>query len=252
MTMQSPVLPADPATPFIYTGRHNLRIMSGMSHYNRWIYETIAPYIGRNLLETGCGNGNITRLLVKHRGLTRYVGVDASVEFCREQQRDTSFAPGVSCEFRAMDLQDDSLLQLSSSRFDSIVCLNVLEHVAKDQLLLDRFKNLLSPAGQVILQVPAFQFLYGTIDEIDGHYRRYTRATLFPKLQHAGLRPTHSFYFNLLGIPAWVWHSKIRKLKTHTEMELTWWDKAVPLLQRLETLMRPPIGLSLFVIAESS
>lgn len=158
-----------------YSGKDNLDAMATMGRYNRWIYDTIVPYLGRRVLEAGCGNGNITCWILRTAGLQRYVGVDLSESFCQQLRTTFPSAHGLSCAFHAMDLQNPGLMRLASPPFDSIVCLNVLEHVENDRQLLRRFHDMLEPGGRVVLQVPAFQALYGTIDAIDQHFRRYAR-----------------------------------------------------------------------------
>ncbi len=233
-----------------YEGAHNLQAMASMGRYNRWIYETVAPYIGQSVLEAGCGNGNITPFLIRHPGVKRYVGVDLSPTFCQELERSITPPSGVQCKFQACDLIDPALLKLASPLLNTIVCANVAEHVEDDGLLFERFRDMLTPGGWLVLQVPAFQWLYGTIDAIDQHHRRYSRPDLIAKVTGAGLHVKKAFYFNLMGIAAWVWHGKILRLNKHSEVELGWWDKAVPLLQMAENWIKPPVGLSLFVMAQ--
>ncbi len=233
-----------------YSGHRNLEAMERMTRYNGWIFSMIAPHLGPSVLEAGCGTGNITRLLLTHPGLRRYVGVDLSPQFCDHLKASLKAPAGATLQFQPLDLENPDLLKLAPPAFDSIVCLNVLEHIRNDADLLSRFERLLLPKGRLILQVPAFSWLYGTIDEVDGHERRYTRRTLVPLVQAAGFKVLRAHYFNVMGIPAWLWHGKIRKLRTHSQRELSLWDRAVPLLRRLEQWVPLPFGLSLIVIAE--
>ena len=235
----------------IYSGDENLDAMSGMVNYNNWVYSHVAPYLGENVLEAGCGNGNITKFILQSSGIKRYAGVDMSAAYCEKLKRRFPAKPGIDINFYALDLMDPNLFHLGAS-FDSIACLNVLEHIENDGLVLERFRSMLADNGKLILQVPAFQTLYGTIDKIDGHYRRYTRQTLTRKVREAGLKAVSAFYFNAFGVFAWLWHGKILKLKKHPPSELSMWDKAVPLFRRIESFRRPPFGLSVFLIAEKS
>lgn len=250
--MTSATIAHQPKPNSEYSGDENLEVMGAMNNYNQWIYDTIAPYLGRRILEAGCGNGNITRYILQRSGIERYVGVDLSSAFCRSlEQSAWPQAPG-TCVFKALDLQDPGLVDLAQPPFDSIVCLNVLEHIEHDRELLERMLTMLEPGGRLILIVPAFQQLYGTIDAIDHHYRRYTRPRLTSLVQRAGFNVRCAFYFNVMGIPAWIWHGKIRKLTTHPKSEMTLWDRAVPWLQKLERWVPIPCGLSVVLIAEKS
>jgi SAM-dependent methyltransferase len=233
-----------------YEGHENLSVMSKMGRYNEWIYHTIAPYLGPAVLEAGCGNGNLTHFILATPNLKRYIGVDLSEDFCRRLQEDVSIPPGCTAIFRALDLQDPALEQLARPPLTTIVCSNVLEHLADDASTLQRFHRMLERRGKLILQAPALQWLYGSIDEVNQHYRRYSRRDLAEKIQEADFSIVRMFYFNLLGIPAWIWHGRIRKLKTHPVDDMRAWDKWVPLLRAAESLIPPPLGLSLFAVGE--
>jgi SAM-dependent methyltransferase len=232
-----------------YLGAENLGNMALMGEYNQWIYETIAPAVGSSVLEAGCGNGNITQFLIRKPGLRRYLGLDLSHTFCRELSAHYPAQPNLETRFEAMDLAQSTLDVLQAEPFESVVCLNVLEHIEDDLGQLRRFHEMLVPRGRLALQVPAFQTLFGTIDEVDQHFRRYNKRTLVQRLRVAGFEVEDAFYFNFAGIPAWIWHGKIRRLRTHSPSELKAWDRFVPFLKRVESFMRPPIGLSLFAIA---
>lgn len=233
-----------------YEGHENLSVMSEMGRYNEWIYDTIAPYLGHSILEAGCGNGNLTHFILATANLKRYVGVDLSESFCRRLEQEARVPPGCTTLFRALDLQDPALEKLAVQPLTTIVCSNVLEHIADDSGALQRFHRMLEPGGKLILQVPALQWLYGSIDTVNQHHRRYSRRELTEKVQAAGFSIVRVFFFNFLGIPAWIWHGRIRKLKTHPVDDMRAWDKLVPLLRAAESVIPLPLGLSLFAIGE--
>lgn len=130
-----------------YEGHENLSVMSEMGRYNQWIYDTIAPYLGPSVLEAGCGNGNLTHFIVATPNLKRYIGVDLSESFCRRLEHDVRIPPamtsGCTTVFRAMDLQDPALEELARPPLSTIVCSNVLEHLADDTAVLQRFHRML-------------------------------------------------------------------------------------------------------------
>ena len=96
--------------------------------------------------------------------------------------------------------------------FDTVVCLNVLEHVKDDLRALSFMRTVLEPGGRLVLQVPAFQFLYGSVDRAIGHYRRYTRRDLALKMRQAGFEVEDSFYMNVIGMAGWFWNNRIMKI----------------------------------------
>jgi SAM-dependent methyltransferase len=149
------------------------------------------------------------------------------------------------CKF---DLGGDVPAELGSG-FDSIVCLNVLEHVEDDARALRHLHDLLAPNGRLVLIVPALQSLYGEIDRAIGHYRRYERADLVEKLRAAGFSIEHHSAFNVIGALGWFVNGRLLKRRTVPGVQARINDCLVPLL-RLEDHLRPPIGLSWLMVGQ--
>ena len=134
---------------------------------------------------------------------------------------------------------------------DSVIYVNVLEHIADDEAELDTIQQALSDNGRIFLFVPALSWLFGPFDERVGHLRRYTRSELEEKLLRAGFQTILSTYFDLAGVaPWWI---KYRLLKS-TKMEpggVRFYDRyIVPAARRFEAVIRPPIGKNVIVVAE--
>jgi len=233
--------------------QENLEAVGEMTNYQDWIYSCIAPHIGAEVLEAGCGNGNLTKLIMHSSTLRHYVGVDHNKALCEELRNQLYIGANerqdVSWDIVNLDLEDSQLLSLGVDNFDTIVCLNVLEHIKDDDLLLRKFHPLLVPGGKLILFVPAFQWLYGNIDTIVHHFRRYRRTALMLQIQKAGFRIAETRYINALGMLAWIWHSKILRLAVHRRSEMRTWDRFVPALRWFEERLPIPFGLSLFFVA---
>ncbi len=104
------------------------------------------------------------------------IGLDV-VEGCVAQAR-TRFADNTNLQFRCLDVQDPAFVELRALRPDSVVCLNVLEHVRDDRLALEHMRQVLAPGGRAVFLLPAFESLYGPIDQNLGHFRRYSKASL--------------------------------------------------------------------------
>src|SRR5439155_1584785 len=117
-------------------------------------------------------------------------------------------------QVRLLDLARLGEDGLAAHRFDTVVCANVLEHVADDAASLRAMRALLAPGGRVVLIVPALHALYGTIDAAIGHHRRYTREEIDAKLHAAGLEVEHVSYFNLLGMVGWWLNARVLKRRS--------------------------------------
>jgi SAM-dependent methyltransferase len=139
--------------------------------------------------------------------------------------------------------------ELAEERLDTIVCLNVLEHVAEDVASLRTMRGLLVPGGRVVLLVPALPALYGSLDAALGHVRRYTRAELRVKCAAAGLRLIHLEYFNLGGVLGWWLTGRVLRRSLIPRGSLRMYDSLVPLF-RLERWLPWRVGQSLIAVAE--
>jgi 2-polyprenyl-3-methyl-5-hydroxy-6-metoxy-1,4-benzoquinol methylase len=213
--------------------------LAGAERYNQWIYEQIGPYLGQRILDVGCGIGNITQFYVDREIV---VGVDVVPEelaVARER-----FA-GQNFEAHHMDVSSPALLQLKEKMLDTVVCLNVLEHVEDDVHALRNMAATLVPDGRLCLLVPVNKWLFGPMDAIDHHFRRYTRAELNAKLAEAGLAVEHQNYFNMLGIAAWFFTNRVLRRSMAAPVQYSVYDTLVPLLSRFERVLKPPAGLSL-------
>jgi SAM-dependent methyltransferase len=148
-----------------------------------------------------------------------------------------------------LDAAGDLGSELKRYEFDTIVCLNVLEHIEDDLRALVQMHSLLAPGGRLVLLVPANQILYGTVDRSLGHYRRYTRKDLLPIMKQAGFRVDRSFYMNVVGMAGWFWNNRIIKRAEESEDLIAIFDRYVaPVAEFAERLIPPPTGLSLIAI----
>ena len=230
-------------------GYETLRRMSTVARYNDWIFDEIAPYAGQRILEVGCGIGNMTEYFVDRQLL---VGVDllpASVELTRRRHQ---HHPQVQAY--GGDITDAAFVaSLQSHRFDTVICLNVLEHIGDDRTALAHMYKLLEPGGRLLLFVPAGSYMFGTLDMALGHHRRYELRPLREQVAAAGFTIERLGYLNLAGIPGWWLNSRVLKRDLLPEDQLAWFNRLAPLFIRSEKLLRrvwdAPWGQSLLCIA---
>lgn len=215
------------------------------ANYNRWIFDQIAPYIGRRILDVGCAIGNITQFYADRDVI---VGVDVVPEelaVARERFADKHF------EAHHMDVSSPALLQFRDRKLDTAICLNVLEHVEDDVHALRNMRDTLEPGSHICLLVPCNKWLYGPMDAIDHHYRRYTTRELNAKLAEANLSVVHQHYFNLLGIAAWFVTNRVFRRSLAAPSQYSLYDALVPVLSAIERLVPPPNGLSIVTICKT-
>jgi SAM-dependent methyltransferase len=196
-----------------------LNQLSEVSRYNRWIYDQIESALGRRVLEVGSGTGNITEFLLA--GGREVTATDVVASY-RDELRGR-FGGQANLEVGTFDLNRAAPPEFTARPFDTVVCLNVLEHIADDLFALSQMREALKPGGRLALLVPAHRFLHGAFDEAVGHYRRYSRRGLV--------------------------NGRLLRRAYLPEGQVSLADRLVPLL-RLERLVGPPFGISLIAIAQ--
>jgi SAM-dependent methyltransferase len=128
--------------------------------------------------------------------------------------------------------------------------MNVLEHIKDDEAAVRAFSRLLRPGGALVLLVPAAPWLYGEIDKRLGHYRRYSKPSARALMEKAGLRVVALRYFNFIGLWAWWWNARVTRQLTQSDLQICLFDNLiVPWQARLESILPPPLGQSLLVVA---
>jgi glycosyltransferase involved in cell wall biosynthesis len=224
-------------------GYVTLERMGKLSRYNDWIWDAIEPHVGRRVLEVGAGIGNMTRVLY---GRDLIVATDIEVPYLHILRNRFSRNPTI--KIHHLDLNSDDYLSLKHYEFDTVVCLNVLEHIEKDEAALHKLYDVLVPGGKLALFVPADQRLFGTMDEQVGHFRRYSRENLRTVIEAAGFEVHSVRYQNIFGRLGWWFNGRILK-RTHLPAgQSRIFDLLVPILRRVEPA-DPGTGLSLIAIA---
>lgn len=222
----------------------SLEFLASVRNYNNWMARTIAPHVGVRLLELGCGTGNILEYFLLRE---RLFGIDLDpgmVDFCRQRFRAHS-----NCSFACADvLSDEVSLDFTP---DTVLSLNVLEHVEDDRSLLRWKASQLPTGGRLVTLVPAYPAIYGELDAVAGHHRRYTKGELVAKVEGAGLRVSQCFYFNAVGFFGWGLNARLlRRRELPTQQALFYDSHVVPLQSWLEGIVRPPFGQSLIVVGQ--
>jgi SAM-dependent methyltransferase len=208
--------------------------------YNSWVLDQAAPHLGRRVLEVGCGSGTFTRLLAD-RGVA-VTGMDIEERFVAAARRATQGCANVDLRVGDICAQD------WDGEFDSVIMLDVLEHLDNDRQMLDRLHRALTPGGRIIVKVPAFAWLNGTLDAAVGHRRRYTKAGLRAHLEAAGFDSIRSWYFNVAGIPGWWLNGTVLKRTVPPAGQLALFERLMPLVKAADLFARPFAGISVFAV----
>jgi SAM-dependent methyltransferase len=223
-------------------GSETLEIMRDAPRYNAWQFRRIASHLGRRVCEIGSGVGNMSRLILS-QPRESVVLTDTDPFYLETLRATYGNRPGVSVE--PLTLPDSS----APARFrryglDTVVALNVIEHISEDVEAMRSIAEMLSPAGRLVILVPAVRALYGSLDEELGHARRYSRSDLVTRMERAGFSVERVFYFNLLGTLGWWLNARLRRVPRIPRSQLRLFDALVPLLQA-EDYLPLPFGQSL-------
>ena len=223
-------------------GVKTLENISEANRFNKWMFEKIEPYIGKKILEVGAGIGNITQFLLD-KGKVTCLDISAKCVDALEERISSS---GRVSAFLSDISNLDSFWK--GRIFDTVVCLNVLEHIKNDEEVLSNMATLLEKNGRLILLVPTYRWLYGSLDKALGHYRRYKNVELRKKYKRLDLVLEKEMYFNVLGTLGWFLNGKILRKKILPLTQMKPYDLGVPLFRLIENFLQAKIGLSLIVI----
>jgi len=213
--------------------------------YFEWQLSQFKPYLGARVADVGCGIGNFCGYLLDRE---LYLGVDVDANLTLEQRRE--FGGAANVEIVQGDITQQSCRDLLVSRqVDSILSVNVIEHIEDDVQALANMIASLPTGGMLCLLVPAMSWLYGTLDTLDGHYRRYRKRTLRERLSRFPVEVVRLYYFNLVGALGWFIKGRVLKETQHSEENYQAMNLLIPLVARVERICPPPFGLSLIAIA---
>lgn len=216
--------------------------MAQARRFNGWTYDVIKPYLGGRILEIGCGMGNITEFLL---GSGRVTAVDINAVALRELRRRL----GDRVNAARLDIVQPGIGLRGT--FDSIVLLNVLEHMRDERRFLAPIRRLLAPSGRFICLVPAHPFLYCKLDADVGHIRRYTGAMLRRALERSGFSVERVFHFSTFATFGYIVNKVLLKTgvdDSATLDQIAAYDRLVPYVRPLDRLGLP-LGLSVIAVA---
>jgi SAM-dependent methyltransferase len=221
-----------------------LHALAAAENYRHGILRYFAPHLGKRIVEVGAGLGAFSSALLSEAQPDELVLLEPADNLIPVLRNRFADAATVSIVHGYLDRL------ASRAAVDSVVMVNVLEHIEDDAGALRAVHALLRPGGALLLFVPAFPSLFGSMDRAFGHVRRYTKPVLAARLAEAGYKLTLLRYFNCLGIAPWLVTGRLLKRDTLRLKEVGLYDRWVlPALLTLEGICEPPVGLSLIAVA---
>lgn len=232
-------------------GFSTLDAIASADRFNRWMYQTIAPFCEGHILEIGGGIGTISQqVLADKKKLTI---TELRNEYCQLLRTRIQHLPFQPEDIICLDIVDDQFDQKYASlfeQFDTVFALNVVEHIVNHQQAIDNCKKLLKPGGRLIILVPAFQFLFNSFDRALGHHRRYNIKSLSLLFNHSDMPVIHRKYFNFAGTLGWWFSGNVLRKKIVPEGQMNLYNMLVPVFKIADWLFRRWFGLSVIIVGQ--
>jgi SAM-dependent methyltransferase len=226
----------------------DLESLSDLPNYQQWIIDYFRPYIVGNGVEFGAGIGTISDLLLPH--LDSIDLVEPSPNLVIQLKNKFKNDPAVQV---IADTVENRVRQLKDQSLDTIVLVNVLEHIEDDSDTLIHFSRILRPGGHLLLFVPALPFLFSNMDRVLCHYRRYLLKGLRHTVKNSGFELVRSRYFDFLGILPWFLVNTLGGKESFNQAHARLYDRVgIPLTRAVESIIPPPVGKNVILVARKN
>ena len=206
--------------------------------FTRWMADVIRPFVGEKVLEIGAGTGNLTEQLIPRR---LYWASDINPLYLTYLEN-----VGLNRPYMRVGYTDGEKGESypREERFDTVICLNVVEHLADDLTALNNIRSVLADSGRAIVLVPCGPWLFGALDEVLGHHRRYTRKQLTELVERAGFHLEGLLEFNRIGVIAWWLNGSLLRRRTFGLWQIKMLNLLTPLFRVMDNFLPlPPLSL---------
>jgi ubiquinone/menaquinone biosynthesis C-methylase UbiE len=229
-----------------YSGHENLELLSQTRRFNDWIYEQVLPGLKGDVLEVGSGIGTFSEKIIRDLPNSNIIVTDVSSHYVKQLEQKFCNSSNNNVSSYKLDLNcKEDYEKIGYEKFDSIMAINVLEHVEHDEFALQQLYKMLRRRGILIILVPCYKFLYNAIDKDIGHFRRYTKSDLELRIKRTQFSVDRMFYFNMLGIIGWYLNGNLAKRAKVNGTASKIFERTVPLSRYIEKIVGKKIGLSL-------
>jgi SAM-dependent methyltransferase len=233
-----------------YEGQ-DLEALADIPNYQQWIVRHFIDRVAGRVLEVGAGIGSISRLYATAAGET--VLIEPADNLTQRLRDNIGCIPSVrvfSGLLEDLTRSSSRPAGLSDESFDLAVMVNVLEHVDDDVALLGILRRLLRPGGSLFLFVPAHMWLFGSLDALVHHRRRYSTISLGDVVRQSGFAVETMRYFDVLGVVPWFVAGRVLRQRQFNARAAKLYDSlVVPIGAKLEGLVSPPVGKNVLCLA---
>jgi len=231
-----------PPEPY-YEGR-DLEALSALRRYREWMMTYFSPYLAGDAIEIGAGIGNMSEHIAPFVSSLELVEPSPNLIGPLKSRFNRSTSISITHE-----TFEGFVAKRVTESCDSIIMVNVLEHIEDDRTALKECYRILRPGGHLLILVPALQFLFSKLDEMVGHYRRYERSDLEGKIQQTEFHMVELKFFDFAGVlPWWLLNTIGGATEFNPQMVSLYDALIVPVTRTIESVFTPPIGKNLIAI----
>ncbi len=231
-------------------GHNTLTNLSSADNFNKWIYQSIKPWLKGRVLEIGSGIGNISSLIVEDGFPLMITEVnDTYLEILRQKFIGVNLVSDIF-QINLVDPDFEQKFQHLFNSFDTVIAINVIEHIENDLIAFKNAQKFLKQEGRLIVLVPNAECLYNSLDKNLGHIRRYNKNKINNAFSKIGLIPETLFYFNFIGVVGWWVSGNLLKNKTIPKYLLNIFEFIVQYTSWMDKLFRNWFGLSIIVVGK--
>ena len=226
---------------------NELEIFSHAKNWKNYWSGKVRPYLGKIVLEVGAGIGTNTRNFINNENIKKWVSIEPDLELSRKIESNLKNEKG----FNKLEVIPSFLTNYQTNiKFDSVMYIDVIEHIEKDKDELTTSLSYLKDGGYLIVLVPAYNFLYNDFDKAIGHYRRYSRKLLRNTIP-AGLKVISHYNLDSLGLLASITNKLFLKQSYPTINQIKFWDSFIVSLSRvIDPLLFYKVGKSNLIICK--
>ena len=231
----------DTPNPGVYVGSE-LELFSEARNWRSYWTDIIRPLVGVDVLEVGAGIGSVTKVLANDERRWTALEPDAQLAGCIRQWAIANAMNGVTVI--------DSTIQgvPTTQKFDTILYIDVLEHIEADAGEMDAAYGHLAVGGRLIILVPAHPLLYSEFDQAIGHFRRYNKAGM-AALRPPGAVQDSSAYLDSFGLLASLGNLVLLRSRMPSPSQVSLWDRRlVPISRKMDAFFGHHVGKSLLTV----
>jgi 2-polyprenyl-3-methyl-5-hydroxy-6-metoxy-1,4-benzoquinol methylase len=233
---------------YTYEGQE-LELFREARNWKRYFSRRLQPFISGDVLEVGAGIGETTPYLENEK-VRSWTCLEPDEQFCRVLEQRIK-----SGQLKKHTVVKQGTMQAlaAGETFDTILYIDVLEHIEHDDAELKNAAAHLRPGGRLIVLSPALPSVYNAFDKAIGHYRRYTKKMLHEAACETGLRPESMYYLESTGVFL-LWVNKLlAREKYPTKAQVRFWDRLlVPISQLVDKLVFFSFGKTIIGIWRKS